>query len=89
MVFGRFLGWALVLAAFLMASAEAVAALGTGEYVGIAACDVITLITGLEPHAQTFFAGRLMLAPAWMFAGSLGVALVFACRNKKHRSTFS
>ena len=53
MVVGRFLGWFLVILAIVMASAEAVMALGTGAYSGLATADVWTLLVGHAPITMT------------------------------------
>ncbi len=45
----RSLGWFLVVIATLVASVEAVMALGTGTYVGLATRDMWTLLTGTSP----------------------------------------
>jgi hypothetical protein len=90
MFIGRLCGWLLVAVAMLMASADAVMALGPVDYAGIAAGDVWTLIAGRSPEpipAQT-----LMHLPAWMLLGPMGAGLILACRRRpqrKFRSKFS
>ncbi len=84
----RLTGWCLVLIAVLTASAEAVVALGTGDHVGIAASDVFTIITGVTPDVHDTFAGKIMLWPAWVVIGAVGLFLLAAFRNKKSRSSF-
>ena len=49
MIFGRTAGWMLVILAIVMASAEAVMALGIGTYNGLATADVWTLLVGQSP----------------------------------------
>ena len=88
MFFGRFLGWCLLLIAVFTASAEAVAALSTGEYSSIATSDILTIITGISPAANTV-AGQILLWPAWLSIGTIGIALIFLCRRKKYKSSFS
>ena len=88
MIFGRLCGWSLLLVAFFTASAEAVAALSSGEYNCIATSEVLTIITGLSPHPSGDFAGRILLSPAWASIGFIGLLLIFLCRPKKYKSSF-
>src|SRR6185312_11784318 len=94
MVLGRTAGWLLVIMAILMASAEAVMALGTGAYSGLATADVWTLLVGqapleaLEDSPNRFLATAsiiLMNMPAWIAFGFSGVILVHACRARRAR----
>lgn len=96
--FLRLLGWVLVIAAVLAASAEAVLALGPGTHSGIATRDVWTLLSGSAPafdasEITTVAAstGRQLLNrlgaaimgwPAWAVIGPLGGALVMATRGR-------
>ncbi len=82
MAIGRFFGWVLLITAVVTASAEAVAALGTGEYVGIATADVVTIITGMSPQTP------LLKCPAWVSLAVIGIALMFVCRKKTYRTSF-
>ena len=82
MAIGRFFGWVLLITAVVTASAEAVAALGTGEYVGIATADVVTIITGMTPQTP------LLKCPAWVSLAVIGIALMFVCRKKTYRTSF-
>lgn len=88
MIFGRLCGWGLLLAAFFTASAEAVAALSTGEYNRIVTSDVVTIITGLSPHPSDALASQILLWPAWVSIGLLGFLLIFLCRPKKYKPSF-
>lgn len=82
--------------AALTASAEAVVALGTGEYDSIATVDIWTLLTGRSPdvaasaHAGWSDAlGAMLLAwPAWTVIGALGCTLIFACRPRRKRAEY-
>lgn len=94
MLFGRLLGWVLVGMAVIMASADAVMALGPAEYAGIITADVFTLLTGGEPE---FGEGVSLLAsveealldtPAWVVMGALGTALLVGCRKRTKRYRF-
>jgi len=89
MFFGRFLGWVLLLIAIFTASAEAVAALSTGEYSSIATSDILTIITGISPLSTNTIASQILLWPAWISIGVLGIVLIFLCRQKKYKSSFS
>ena len=89
MFFGRLLGWGLLLIAIFTVSAEAVAALSTGEYSSIATSDILTIITGLSPPPADTIASQILLWPAWTIVGGLGIVLIFLCRRKKYKSSFS
>ncbi len=89
MFLGRLLGWIFLLSAAFTASAEAVAALNTGEYISLATSDVLTIITGISPKPDNSFTGILLLWPAWTSIGLTGLALIFLCRKKKYKNSFS
>lgn len=97
MTLGRVFGWVLVVVAVLTASAEAVVALGTGEYDSIATVDLWTLLTGRHPEIATLTShaawsdavGAMLLAwPAWTIIGALGCTLIFACRPRRKRAEY-
>lgn len=94
MLFARLMGWVLVALAVIMASADAVMALGPAEYAGIITADVYTLLTGGEPE---FGEGLSLLAsieealldtPAWTVMGVLGTALLVGARKRNKRYRF-
>jgi len=77
-----------------MASAEAVMALGTGAYNGLATADVWTLLVGqtplesLEGSSNRFLSTVsiiVMNMPAWVAFGLSGFMLVHVCRVRKAR----
>ena len=91
---GRTAGWLLVILAIFMASAEAVMALGTGAYNGLATADIWTLLVGQSPSFQAETNLTQMLAtmgtvvmqmPAWIVFGTVGVLLAHACRKRRNR----
>jgi hypothetical protein len=93
-IFGRAAGWMLVVMAILMASAEAVMALGTGAYTGLATVDVWTLLVGQTPDfaAQTgsmeilaALGASIMALPAWFAFGACGIFLLHVCRRRRQR----
>ncbi|MBR1777604.1 MAG: hypothetical protein IJ752_03345 [Alphaproteobacteria bacterium] len=88
MFLGRLFGWLFLFVAVFTASAEAVAALSTGEYTSIATSDILTIITGISPQPTDAIAGQLLLWPAWVSIGLVGVLLIFLCRRKKYKSSF-
>lgn len=94
MFLGRMLGWLVMVLAVLMASADAVMALGPAEYAGIITADVVTLLTGGEPDlgdSRTVLAmveSVLLDTPAWVVMGCLGTALLVACRKRVRRHRF-
>ncbi|MBY0510222.1 MAG: hypothetical protein K2P94_08700 [Rhodospirillaceae bacterium] len=94
MIFGRAAGWTLVVLAILMASAEAVMALGTGAYNGLATVDVWTLLVGQTPSfaAQTdssqilaAVGASILAMPAWVAFAAMGFVLVHVCRKRRAR----
>ncbi|HLO76358.1 MAG TPA: hypothetical protein VK196_07880 [Magnetospirillum sp.] len=94
MLFGRLMGWVLLGLAVVMASADAVMALGPAEYAGIITADVFTLLTGGEPEfgeGLSLFASieeLLLDTPAWVVMGALGTALLIGCRKRAKRYRF-
>ena len=97
MIFGRTAGGALVVLAMIMASAEAVMALGTGAYNGLATVDVWTLLVGQSPtFAATAestdllaaVAGGVMGMPAWVVFLLTGILLLHVCRKRARRRVF-
>ena len=88
LIAGRITGWALIALALLMASGDAVLALGTGEHAGIVAGDLWMLVAGKAPESanRTASLGATLLAwPAWAAIGPLGIILVAACRPRRHK----
>ncbi|MHB1206795.1 MAG: hypothetical protein ACYCZX_14590 [Rhodospirillaceae bacterium] len=94
MIFGRTTGWVLVILAIVMASAEAVMALGIGTYNGLATADVWTLLVGQSPsfngdmhapQALTTAGTIVMQMPAWAVFGTIGVFLAHVCRKRPQR----
>jgi hypothetical protein len=80
--------------AIVMASAEAVMALGTGAYSGLATADVWTLLVGHAPNGifaadsnQLFGAVStlVMAMPAWIAFGVCGFMFVHVCRKRRQR----
>ena len=97
MIFGRIAGWALVVLSIFMASAEAVMALGTGAYNGLATVDVWTLLVGqtpsfsTEPNSVALLAvvgAGIMAMPAWVVCGAVGFMVLHVCRKRARRRVF-
>ena len=95
LAFCRSLGWMLVILAVVMASAEAVMALGAGEYSGLATSEVWALIVGEKPRFVVgepdfiAMAGASILAmPAWVVFGVVGIALAHFFRKRRNRRLF-
>lgn len=95
MIFGRAMGWLLIGLAVIMASADAVLALGPAEYAGIVTADVVTLLAGHTP--DTAEAGRSLMdsiaatildLPAWIAVGLTGLGLSVSCRKRQRRHAF-
>ena len=84
----------LVILAIVMASAEAVMALGIGTYNGLATADVWTLLVGQSPSFEGNTSAPLVLAaagavvmqmPAWAVFGTVGVFFAHVCRKRPQR----
>jgi hypothetical protein len=91
MIFGRFIGWLLVAAALVVASGEAIAALGTGTRDYIATRDLWALLLGKIPEIADSapfkeLALQIMQWPAWVAAGAIGLFLLLLCRPRTRRS---
>ncbi|MCF8481046.1 MAG: hypothetical protein K9H25_11490 [Rhodospirillum sp.] len=91
MIFGRLIGWVLLAVAILIASGEAVLALGTGSYEGLATREVWTLLAGSPTisHSTGGMASRmvsdLLEWPAWTVIGAVGLGLAVLCRPPRRR----
>ena len=90
MVFGRVMGWLLIGIAVIMASADAVLALGPTEYAGIITADVVTLLAGHTPdtaEASTSLMDSVQATildlPARIAVGLMGISLSVACRKRQ------
>lgn len=93
MIFGRTAGWVLVILAIVLASAEAVMALGIGTYNSLATADVWTLLVGQSPSfagadapdALSVAGAVVMQMPAWAVFGTIGIFLAHVCRQRPQR----
>jgi len=87
MLVGRLTGWLFLGISLLMASGDAVLALGPGEHIGIVTRDVWLLLAGRawEP-ATPSFASLLMTWPAWTVIAPLGLLLLWSCRHRRRRA---
>jgi hypothetical protein len=83
-----------MISAMLMASAEAVLALGTGAYSGLATVDLWTLLVGQSPSFDTastsvdilaLMVAGVMQMPAWVVVGATGFILAHVCRKRRTR----
>ena len=88
LVAGRIIGWTLIGLSLLLASGDAVLAVGTSEHSGIVAGTLWTLVTGKAPEsaapAETFTT-MLLAWPAWAAIGPIGIVLVATCRPRRPR----
>jgi hypothetical protein len=90
---GRVVGWVFIGLAMLVASADAVMALGNTDYDSLAAGEVWVLLAGKSPaFLEGAAAGVLdragawiMDLPAWVVMGPLGMALATLFRRRTHR----
>jgi hypothetical protein len=84
MLVGRLVGWLLIGISVLMASADAVLALGPGEHVGIATSDVWMLLAGRpwDPGTPSL-ASLLMAWPAWTVLAPIGLLVLFLSRPRR------
>ncbi|MGE4063698.1 MAG: hypothetical protein AB7E79_10055 [Rhodospirillaceae bacterium] len=80
--------------AILMASAEAVMAVGLGAYDGLATVDLWTLLVGQSPSFGTADESIELLAatgagimqmPAWVVLAAVGFVLAHVCRKRRAR----
>ncbi len=87
MLVGRLTGWLLLGMSLLMASGDAVLALGPGDHAGIVTRDVWLLLAGRvwEPSNPSF-ASLLMAWPAWTVIAPLGLLLLWTCRHRRRRA---
>ena len=86
--FGRLFGWLLIAVAVVMASADAVLALGPGDYEGINAGDLWTLLLGSAPPDSSHLLSLdavLTAWPAWAVVGLLGLVLLAVSRPRRRR----
>lgn len=88
-------GWLLVGLAIVLASGEAVLALGPGAHPGIVTGELVTLFSGLSSPEQLLQPPTLralglvfLNLPAWLVIGLLGVALCRTCRRRPRRFRF-
>lgn len=96
MILGRLFGWLLVAVALLLASGEAVMALGLGDdAAGIATGEVVTLLSGYEvPEPPTirqpavWALGLVLQMPAWAVIGPAGILLCWTFRRRPKRFRF-
>lgn len=96
MFLGRVVGWLLILIAAIMASADAVMALGPIEHSGIVTADVVTLLSGHVPEAaepgrsayQTIRDTVLDL-PIWAAVGAMGLSLLVGCRQRHRQRRYA
>jgi len=83
----------MVIVAIIIASAEAVMALGASGYAGLATADIVTLLIGQSPE---FSASRwpeifsalgagVMAMPAWLVIGVVGLSLAHMFRKRRLR----
>lgn len=94
MFIGRIVGWGMIAVALLMASGEAVMALGTGSYHGLATSDVWALLWGQTPEVDesgvpgnvwALIVAIFMAMPAWAVVGPIGVIVAHAFRRRPPR----
>ena len=91
MFLGRLVGWGLLGLALLLASGDAVLALGPGDHLGLVTGDVWVLLAGrsLQPDGLPASLGSVLMAwPAWTLLAPLGGMLLWACRPRRRRYRF-
>jgi hypothetical protein len=86
MLIGRLVGWLFLGISLLMASGDAVLALGPGDHTGIVTRDVWVLLAGRDwdPSGPSI-AALLMAWPAWTVIAPLGLMLLWSCRPRRQR----
>lgn len=94
MLLGRLFGWVLLALAAVMASADAVLALGPDDYAGIITADVVILLTGdpFTPESFWTMLGRqgasLLSLPAWVVVLAMGLTSLLVFRKRQRRFRF-
>ncbi|MBL8644922.1 MAG: hypothetical protein JNK21_13385 [Rhodospirillaceae bacterium] len=87
----------MVIVAIIMASAEAVMALGASGHAGLATSDIVTLLTGQAPQFSTTrwpeifsaLGSGVMAMPAWLVTGVIGLSLAHIFRARRIRRRVS
>jgi hypothetical protein len=79
-IFGRIFGWILIFLATFTASGEAVVALTTGSYNGLATADVWGILVGSYPKIEAVMwyevlLNQIMDWPAWVVMAPAGLFL--------------
>ena len=84
----RFIGILLTFIAVLTASAETVIAFSgnAAEYESLFTSDVCAIILGNDIDTGNELLKILLNAPAWVFFGMMGIAMIFVSGLKKNRS---
>lgn len=84
---GRIFGWVLVVLACIMASGDAVMALGDVSSDGLSTGEVLTLLVGTvpDPLATPPALEAFYTLPAWGLFGLCGLALLLLFRKRSFR----
>ncbi len=91
MFLGRLIGWALLGLALLLASGDAVLALGPGDHLGLVTGDVWVLLAGrnLPPDGSPSALGNALMAwPAWTLLAPVAGVILWTCRPRRRRRRF-
>jgi hypothetical protein len=83
----------MVIVAIIIASAEAVMALGASGHPGLATSDIVTLLTGqaptfsaaMWPELFSALGAGIMAMPAWLVMGTIGFSCVHIFRARRTR----
>ncbi|MDX2145253.1 MAG: hypothetical protein SFV19_18000 [Rhodospirillaceae bacterium] len=83
----------MVIIAIVMASAEAVMALGASGHAGLVTADIVTLLVGQAPEFSSAtwpdilsaVGLNIMAMPAWLVIGVIGLGLAHAFRTRNLR----
>jgi hypothetical protein len=96
MILIRLLGWIMIAIASVAASAEAVLALGPGARPALATGEIWTLLSGVPTqtaptpdHWLEVLAASVMMLPAWLAIGLLGLGFVLIGRLRRRKPRFS
>ena len=91
MVFGRIIGWVILLFSIVMASGDVVMALGSIKYNGLATADLWTFLSGQNPNNfiiqqdedKINLLTSILSMPAWSILGPSSILMLYLFRTRR------